>query len=212
VVAGTGLDPGWSATADGVDLGPPVLVDGYSAGWLVADGAAHTVEIGYRPAGRSTLAGALSLAGSVGCLALVARSAVRRRRAGRAVQEQEVSGVSSQADDLRVVTGSGRVAAWAAVVLAAWVAGGAVLAGAAVALTAWHLVRPPAPAVLLGLATALLAVVPVAWVVGNAERLGPATADLVLANPFPGQLAAVAVLLLAVGVARDVLVRRGSPA
>jgi len=84
VVAGTGLDQGWTATADGRELGPPQLLDGYSAGWFVADGAAHTVTIRYAPAGRATAAAGLSLAAGAGCLLLVSagplRAALRRRR------------------------------------------------------------------------------------------------------------------------------------
>lgn len=84
VVAGTGLDQGWTATADGRDLGPAQLLDGYSAGWFVADGAAHIVTIRYAPAGRATAAAGFSLAAGAGCLLLVAagplREALRRRR------------------------------------------------------------------------------------------------------------------------------------
>ncbi len=82
VVAGTGLDTRWQATADGVDLGPPVLVDGYSAGWLVVDGAAHDVRIRYGPVRRAAMAGAVSAAVLLGCLVVVVAGLVRRRRTG----------------------------------------------------------------------------------------------------------------------------------
>jgi arabinofuranan 3-O-arabinosyltransferase len=80
LVAGRGLDPGWSARADGVDLGPPVLVDGYSAGWLIADGRSHLVDVSYAPQGRAIMARAASIAAALACVGLVAWPAVRRRR------------------------------------------------------------------------------------------------------------------------------------
>jgi arabinofuranan 3-O-arabinosyltransferase len=79
VVAGTGYDPGWRAAADGVDLGPPVLVDGYSTGWLVADGAAHDVRMRYGPVRRAAVAGAVSAAAVLACLVVVGRE-IRARR------------------------------------------------------------------------------------------------------------------------------------
>jgi arabinofuranan 3-O-arabinosyltransferase len=82
VVAGTGFDARWRASADGVDLGPPLLLDGYSAGWRVADGAAHVVAIRYGPARAAAWAAALSAAGLVSCVLIVALAAAARRRPG----------------------------------------------------------------------------------------------------------------------------------
>lgn len=97
-----------------------------------------------------------------------------------------------------------RVAAgWLAVVAAAVVLGGPVPGLVAVALAGWHLVRPPSPRTLIALAAAVLAVVPAAWLAGNVDRLGLASPLVVLANRTPGTLAAVALLLLVVGVHRD---------
>ncbi len=46
-VLGQSYSDGWKATIDGVDLGPPMLVDGYANGWLV-DGAAPGARIELR--------------------------------------------------------------------------------------------------------------------------------------------------------------------
>ncbi len=70
VVAGKGFDAGWTASADGADLGRPLLVDGYSAGWRIGDGLAHTVVIRYTPALRGTVAAALSMIFLLGCAVL----------------------------------------------------------------------------------------------------------------------------------------------
>jgi arabinofuranan 3-O-arabinosyltransferase len=80
LVAGRGLDPAWSARADGADLGPPVLVDGYSAGWLILDGGSHRVDITYTPQGRAIMARAASVAAALGCVGLVVWPVVHRRR------------------------------------------------------------------------------------------------------------------------------------
>ena len=94
--AGTGLryirigeafDPRWTLEVDGVDYGPPILVDGYSAGWLV-DSKAHRLVATFpaQQAVRATLAfSALSVAGVVAMAVLpppVLWSRGRRRRSG----------------------------------------------------------------------------------------------------------------------------------
>lgn len=94
-------------------------------------------------------------------------------------------------------------ARWAAVVAAAYVLAGVPVGVAAVVLAGWHLWRPPRPTVLLAASVAVLAVVPVVWIAGNADRLGAASPQVVGGNPWPGPMAAVALLLLVVGVARD---------
>ncbi|HYJ76476.1 MAG TPA: hypothetical protein VEV65_12795, partial [Kineosporiaceae bacterium] len=80
LVAGRGFDPGWVARADGRDLGPPVLVDGYSAGWRLPPGPGHVVEIVYGPRTRAMTAGAASMAAVAGCIVLAVLPALRRRR------------------------------------------------------------------------------------------------------------------------------------
>ena len=96
-----------------------------------------------------------------------------------------------------------RVLGWLAVVVAAAVLGGPVPAVTAAVLAGWHLVRPPRARTLTAAAAAVFAVVPVVWILGNADRLGLASPQVVLANRLPGTLASVGLLLLVVGVHRD---------
>jgi arabinofuranan 3-O-arabinosyltransferase len=49
LVAGEGFDARWRARLDGQDLGPPIVVDGYSVGWRVEDGRPHRLVVEYAP-------------------------------------------------------------------------------------------------------------------------------------------------------------------
>jgi hypothetical protein len=100
---------------------------------------------------------------------------------------------------------------WGVLVAGAYLLAGVSVGVVAAGLAGWHLWRPPRPAVLLVAAITALAVVPVVWIAGNGDRLGAASAQLVTGNPWPGRLAAVGLLLLVVGVARDVAADAGSP-
>ncbi|MBA4083781.1 MAG: hypothetical protein C0493_02350 [Kytococcus sp.] len=77
---GEGHDPRWRATLeDGTDLGPPVVVDGYAAGWYVDDLAAHEVSIGYGPQRRADVALLVSGLSLLVALVLLLTPLVRRR-------------------------------------------------------------------------------------------------------------------------------------
>ncbi|HRW37076.1 MAG: DUF3367 domain-containing protein [Acidimicrobiales bacterium] len=80
---GEAWDPRWTLEVDGVDAGEPMVVDGYSSGWLL-DGDAHRLEVRFGPqqAVRATfVASSLAL---VGVTALAVLPPPRRRRsAGR---------------------------------------------------------------------------------------------------------------------------------
>ncbi|WP_421121054.1 alpha-(1-_3)-arabinofuranosyltransferase family protein [Aquihabitans daechungensis] len=80
---GEAFDERWSLTVDGVDAGPPIVVDGYSTGWLI-DGGAHDLVATFGPqrAVQVTFtASALAVVG-VTAVALLPSPAVfvRRRR------------------------------------------------------------------------------------------------------------------------------------
>lgn len=47
--SGRGWDPGWSAEMDGSALGPPLIVDGFAAGWFIEDPAPHSFEVSFSP-------------------------------------------------------------------------------------------------------------------------------------------------------------------
>jgi arabinofuranan 3-O-arabinosyltransferase len=80
LISGQAYDPRWHASVDGHDLGPPILVDGYAAGWRVnLPGTTHVATIRYGPQ-RVTDAGlVLSGVTVLGCLALLVLRAPPRR-------------------------------------------------------------------------------------------------------------------------------------
>ncbi|MBI4261759.1 MAG: DUF3367 domain-containing protein [Actinobacteria bacterium] len=81
LVIGQSFAPGWRASVEGQDLGPPVLVDGYSAAWRITRRGSYTVRIAYGP--QRAYAFALVVSGLF-LLAIFAAPlavwAVRRRR------------------------------------------------------------------------------------------------------------------------------------
>jgi arabinofuranan 3-O-arabinosyltransferase len=86
LVLGESYNKGWTAKANGHDLGAPQLLDGYANGWLVkpnADGAPITVSVEWTPQRRVFDAILISAAASAACLAILVGAAVRRRRRGR---------------------------------------------------------------------------------------------------------------------------------
>jgi hypothetical protein len=76
-------NPGWRASIDGVDLGPPTLTDGYANGWQIPASPTHrTVELRWTPQGSVDLAlvvSALFALLIVGLLVRTARSSVAQR-------------------------------------------------------------------------------------------------------------------------------------
>jgi arabinofuranan 3-O-arabinosyltransferase len=80
LISGQAYDRRWHARVDGRDLGPPVLVDGYAAGWRVdLPGTTHVATVWYGPQ-RVTDAGLVLSGGAVlGCLAMLVLRAPPRR-------------------------------------------------------------------------------------------------------------------------------------
>jgi arabinofuranan 3-O-arabinosyltransferase len=84
---GDTYDQRWTMTVDGVDAGPPLLVDGYSFGWAI-DGRAHHVVVAFGPQGAVKGTFVLSAVGVVGVTAVAVLPAPAwlgggRRRRGR---------------------------------------------------------------------------------------------------------------------------------
>ncbi len=211
LVLGQNYDPRWTATIDGRSAGPVTVADGYSAAWIVTAPGRHTMDIRFGPQQASTVALFVSCVAVALCvgLALLGR---RRRvplrpgsqarttpRAGRRSRGPVWRGTGSSGDR----GAGGAVLAWAGVVLAAWLLGGLPVGAVALVLALWHLWRAPDPRRLIQLSVVLLVLCPVTFVVGNASRWGVITPDLVLQNEWPHWLAAVALLLLFVGVWRE---------
>ncbi|WKV15545.1 alpha-(1-_3)-arabinofuranosyltransferase family protein [Janibacter limosus] len=77
---GRGHDPRWKATPeDGTDPGPPVVVNGYAAGWYVDDLGEHTVTVAYGPQRSANIALGLSVPGLLLCTILFFVPVIRRR-------------------------------------------------------------------------------------------------------------------------------------
>ena len=82
VVTGQSYDTRWHATANGKDLGRPVVLDGYATGWKVPSGGTYDIQIRYAPQRASNVALAVSLAVLLAAVILatgVGRRVVRRR-------------------------------------------------------------------------------------------------------------------------------------
>jgi len=91
-VLGQSLNAGWSATAGGTALRPPVLVDAYANGWWIdpaklsgdIHGGTLTLQLAWTPQRRVNVALVVSAAVLVLCAVLALLPFVRRRRRRRA--------------------------------------------------------------------------------------------------------------------------------
>ncbi len=78
VLPGVGYDPRWRASADGVDLGPPIPVDG-QVGWVLPPSAETvTVVAHFGPAGLFRVSLAITFGSLLLCLAIALRRPRRR--------------------------------------------------------------------------------------------------------------------------------------
>ncbi len=82
LILGQSFNPGWTAAADGDELGEPTLVNGYANAWLVeapADGGDVAVALEWTPQRAVWVAMALSGLGVLACLVLLVLDPRRRR-------------------------------------------------------------------------------------------------------------------------------------
>ena len=79
LVAGQGYDRRWRATMDGRELGPPLLLDGYSIGWRITDPRPHRFEVAFGPQRAARWAFLASAAGLVLVAGLLIGWRPRRR-------------------------------------------------------------------------------------------------------------------------------------
>jgi arabinofuranan 3-O-arabinosyltransferase len=82
LVTGQGYDRRWRATMDGRDLGPPLLLDGYSVGWRITDPRPHRFEVAFGPQRAARWALLASAAGLVLVAVLLTGWRPGRRWAG----------------------------------------------------------------------------------------------------------------------------------
>ncbi len=82
LVLGQSLNPGWRATVDGRDLGPPTLVNGFANGWRVEPSgeSAMAVTFEWTPQRTVNLALGLSLAALLVIAGILVVAGTRRRR------------------------------------------------------------------------------------------------------------------------------------
>jgi arabinofuranan 3-O-arabinosyltransferase len=78
LVLGQGWDARWRATVDGLPLGPPAVVDGYSAGWRIPDIRAHRIAVEFAPQRWAEVSLLVSLAGLGLVLVLLAGVGARQ--------------------------------------------------------------------------------------------------------------------------------------
>ena len=138
LVLGEGLNDAWSATADGVDLGPPQLVDGGFNGWRIppSDGSVAVV-MQWTAQGPQTIALLISAVGVLGCFAIAALD--RRSTATAAVPVARfATGEGPVPDRTRWIAAGVWVVATAVLVGVGW----ALLAAVAGAVLIVHLGRP----------------------------------------------------------------------
>lgn len=205
LVLGQAFDPRWTATIDGVDLGPPTVVDGYSAGWVVDGPPEHALEVTYGPQGPADLALGVSVLALVGCALLLASGSAATSGASATAATTQRPGRGTGGRARAVLT-------WGAAALAAWfLAGAPAVLGVVVAAARCRWAGRAG--VLLWSGVGLLALAPVAYLVGNADRLSAVTSagvtpGLVSGNLWPHRLAVLALVLLVAGV----LQQEGEPA
>lgn len=104
LVLGQSFNDGWRATVGGRSLGPPQLVDGMSAGWLVdpavVGGGAISVSIQWTPQRLITTALRISMFGALICLILATIGPATARRIRRRKAQSETSNTTTSVAEL----------------------------------------------------------------------------------------------------------------
>jgi arabinofuranan 3-O-arabinosyltransferase len=83
LVIGQNFDRHWKASIDGRDLGPPLLLDGYSAGWRIDRTGTYTVSVRYGQQRVYAFALLLSAVTVIIALGSIGKGLLRRRRLSR---------------------------------------------------------------------------------------------------------------------------------
>lgn len=127
LVVGQSDNPGWRATADGTDLGPPVLLDGYSAAFRIPAGSDPVeVEVEWWPQQVVDVGLGISAVAAVGCAVLALLGLRRRRRHPAEVRPGEpVDEAPAPWPTAALLHSPGSAPGWVATALTAVAAAGA---------------------------------------------------------------------------------------
>ncbi len=205
VSSGQGFHPGWRASVDGVDVGAPMVVNGFAAGWRVEAAGGSIIELRYGPARWSWVAWTTSLLAILAALLLIWRPNLLARASRHSPPSQVASRQRGAAG--RPV----RVLIFVLGVLGVYLSVGPVPALVVAGLCVVHLARGDrshlmgAVALILGLAMVC------AWFAGSSVPMTSAAAraqDNWLAHVLGG----LAVWIMLLGVVDDILSNgRGLP-
>ncbi|MDO5501540.1 MAG: alpha-(1-_3)-arabinofuranosyltransferase family protein [Actinomycetia bacterium] len=90
--SGQSFDPRWTAEHEGQSLGPPVIVDGFAAGWRLAAQPGDVVQISFGPRGAGEWAWFVSIVAAAICLGVLGIASVRHRTRVRAERPEPSDG------------------------------------------------------------------------------------------------------------------------
>ena len=182
--AGTATDPGWRASINGVDLGTPTPVDGYSMSWPIPASTSVIVDVTFRPQKWANLSRWASVLALLVVIALAIAGRTRRRPLSLAAPWRPTTRTVAAAAFVWCVATGGLVGlAIGAVAAAVIITGGLSRRG-------WFVTS-----------VVVACAAPVAWIIGNNELWGSTTGQLVTGNPLPGWLAWASVTAAAIGIA-----------
>ncbi|HPU13169.1 MAG TPA: alpha-(1-_3)-arabinofuranosyltransferase family protein [Aeromicrobium sp.] len=194
VTIGQSYNANWRATADGKDLGPAQVIDGFSSGWIVWDGSPAKIEIRYAPQRWSNIALGVSALAVIAAL-LTALVAVRRRTLFSPVSTEDLP------------TGWYPTKAPQGVLEFAFVAGSGLFLGiggllGALGVVAINRFRPISPQRIIYLGSALVfaSVVALILVTVREDKIGEVSADIIAASLVPHHLAAAGLVGVLGGV------------
>lgn len=185
VVLGQSYDERWVATANGKDLGEPVVLDGYSTGWRVPKGGTYDIDIRYAPQRGANIALLVSLVAFFAAVFIAFRAhRSRELHAAPTVELDDTRGadVPHVALEVALVAVAGFFVGWAGLVAAAAV----VVADRTRRARPWWLVATGS--------ALIVASIPVYLVVQGDYR-GTVAADAVATSLWPHRLAGAGFVL-----------------
>jgi hypothetical protein len=197
----------WTASVDGVELGPASEVNGYATAWPMDLSGDAVVELHYGPQRRADVALAVSLLTLVGCLAVLAIG----RKPGPFSAPPDPGAVDGDAGRGRDSVRARLV--WSALLGAgAWFVGGPWLLGIAVVALVMDALVPMGRRTLVLGGAALVAASPVVYLLVNSGDLATVTPELVTGAPAAHLLAMSGLLLVVMAHLPHQATRTGTPA